>query len=173
LAVLAEEVSISIYVGRETGNFMQYHVLGGDGKQYGPIDVETLRRWADEGRILPDTQVRDDATGFVSTASEILQSSGVVRASGIPTRPCQNCGYQCDINQTHCPNCGLFMSASAPPVGVPGNEAAARKILGMSVASCIGSCLVATLAGIVVAVVAGAAIFKLLMDFLQGCAKAL
>ena len=150
---------------------MRYHVLGGDGKQYGPIDIETLRRWADEGRVLPDTQVRDDATGFVSTASDALQIGGGVRASGIPTRPCQNCGYQCDINQTHCPNCGLFMSASAPPAGVPSNEAAARKILGMSVAGCIGSCLVATLVGIVAAVVAGAAIISLLSDILKQCSK--
>ena len=137
---------------------MQYHVLGGDGKQYGPIDIETLRRWADEGRVKPETQVRDDATGLVSNAYDVLQIGGVAPPAGLPTRTCPNCGYQCEVSRTHCPNCGTFFGMAPVQPGVPTNEATARKILGMSVAGCIASCLVAAVVGVVLLVWAGAAI---------------
>ena len=135
---------------------MQYHVLGGDGRQYGPIDIQTLRRWADEGRVKPETQVRDDATGLVSSAYDILQTGGLPQSSGLPTKACPNCGFQCDITQSHCPNCGAFLGmAQVPPGGVPSNEAAARKILGMSVAGCVVSCIVVAIVGIVLVVLVG------------------
>lgn len=38
---------------------MQYIILNDDGKEYGPIDQETLQKWVEHGRILPDTQVRN------------------------------------------------------------------------------------------------------------------
>jgi len=37
-----------------------YTILGGDGKQYGPITAETLRQWINEGRANRNTQVRPD-----------------------------------------------------------------------------------------------------------------
>jgi uncharacterized RDD family membrane protein YckC len=38
---------------------MKYIVLGDDAKEYGPIDAETLRKWVENGRVLPHTQVRN------------------------------------------------------------------------------------------------------------------
>ena len=38
---------------------MKYMVLGDDGREYGPIDAETLRKWVKSGRVLPHTQVRN------------------------------------------------------------------------------------------------------------------
>lgn len=35
-----------------------YRILGGDGKEYGPVSVETLRQWVREGRANAQTQVR-------------------------------------------------------------------------------------------------------------------
>lgn len=37
---------------------MQYIILE-NGKEYGPIEQETLQKWVEHGRILPDTQVRN------------------------------------------------------------------------------------------------------------------
>jgi type II secretory pathway pseudopilin PulG len=37
-----------------------YTILGGDGKQYGPITAETLRQWINEGRANRNTQVRPE-----------------------------------------------------------------------------------------------------------------
>ena len=38
---------------------MEYIVLGQDGKEYGPVDPETLKKWVEHGRVLKDTQVRN------------------------------------------------------------------------------------------------------------------
>jgi hypothetical protein len=34
-----------------------YTIIGGDGKQYGPVDINTLRQWLAEGRANPETNV--------------------------------------------------------------------------------------------------------------------
>jgi hypothetical protein len=35
-----------------------YKILGGDGKEYGPVSTETLRQWVNEGRANAQTQVQ-------------------------------------------------------------------------------------------------------------------
>ena len=34
-----------------------YRIIGGDGKEYGPVSAEQLRQWAAEGRVNAQTQV--------------------------------------------------------------------------------------------------------------------
>jgi hypothetical protein len=42
-----------------------YRIIGGDGKEYGPVSVEQLRQWLKEGRIHGQTQVRAEGeTGW-------------------------------------------------------------------------------------------------------------
>ncbi len=44
-----------------------YYMLGGDGKEYGPVSADQLRQWATEGRANPQTQVRaTDGVGYVA-----------------------------------------------------------------------------------------------------------
>jgi hypothetical protein len=50
---------------------MQYFVLGSDGKEYGPADVDTLKLWVADGRLAPTTQLRDASTGQIMPASTI------------------------------------------------------------------------------------------------------
>lgn len=38
---------------------MKYIIQGEDGKEYGPIDEETLRKWTEAGRVVPHTLVRN------------------------------------------------------------------------------------------------------------------
>jgi uncharacterized membrane protein len=40
---------------------MNYFIIGGDGKEYGPITEGNLRQWVAEGRINAQTQTRTDA----------------------------------------------------------------------------------------------------------------
>lgn len=35
-----------------------YHIIGGDGKEYGPVGLEDLRRWLAEGRVNAQTKAR-------------------------------------------------------------------------------------------------------------------
>lgn len=39
-----------------------YKILGGDGKEYGPVSADTLRGWVNEGRANVQTQVQADGT---------------------------------------------------------------------------------------------------------------
>ena len=39
-----------------------YKILGGDGKEYGPISADTLRQWIAEGRANSQTQVQAEGT---------------------------------------------------------------------------------------------------------------
>ena len=38
---------------------MKYIILAEDKKEYGPIDAETLRKWVESGRVMPETPVRN------------------------------------------------------------------------------------------------------------------
>jgi hypothetical protein len=44
---------------------MNYKIIGGDGKEYGPITLEQMRQWLTEGRVNAQTQVqREGATDW-------------------------------------------------------------------------------------------------------------
>jgi hypothetical protein len=42
-------------------------------KEYGPVDLETLREWREEGRLLPENEVRQSDSDEWTTASEISE----------------------------------------------------------------------------------------------------
>ena len=47
-----------------------YRILGGDGKQYGPVDADTLRQWIADGRANAQTQVfAEGGTAWVPLGS--------------------------------------------------------------------------------------------------------
>jgi hypothetical protein len=55
-----------------------YYMLGGDGKEYGPVSADQLRQWATEGRANLQTQVRPtDGVGYVPFGS-VAELIGVV-----------------------------------------------------------------------------------------------
>ena len=37
-----------------------YKILGGDGREYGPVTAETLRQWISEGRANALTQIKPE-----------------------------------------------------------------------------------------------------------------
>ena len=56
---------------------MEYIILGNDGKEYGPLDADTLQRWVENGRVSRDTQVRNSLMRKWNPAGslDILQES--------------------------------------------------------------------------------------------------
>ncbi len=48
-----------------------FFIIGADGREYGPVDLEMLQRWAREGRIVASTQVRRDGTATWETAATL------------------------------------------------------------------------------------------------------
>ncbi len=57
---------------------MQYSVITVDGKEYGPVDVATLKSWADESRLTPQTMLKDFLSGQVVMASSVPGIFGAV-----------------------------------------------------------------------------------------------
>ena len=41
------------------------------GKEYGPADIDTLREWKQEGRLLPENEARKPGADLWSTAAAI------------------------------------------------------------------------------------------------------
>ena len=50
---------------------MQFYVIGPDGAKYGPGDVPTLRAWAADNRLGPQTILEDVSTGQRVTANQV------------------------------------------------------------------------------------------------------
>jgi uncharacterized membrane protein len=52
----------------------QYFVVAADGKEYGPADLETLRQWVREGRVVKATHIKkgDGPTTFAGKLPELL-----------------------------------------------------------------------------------------------------
>lgn len=50
---------------------MEYFVHSVDGQTYGPADLATLQKWANEGRVLPDTTLTEQKTGRVLLAGDL------------------------------------------------------------------------------------------------------
>jgi hypothetical protein len=71
---------------------VQYFVVAPDGTSYGPADMPTLQQWAAEGRILPDSMIRDGTTGqtlLASTIPGLIPGQGYAR-QGHPQQPVPN-----------------------------------------------------------------------------------
>src|SRR6266487_5645435 len=54
------------------------------GKEYGPVDIETLREWKMEGRLLPANEARPIDVGLWTTAAEI---PGLFESADVPVAP--------------------------------------------------------------------------------------
>ncbi|MCX6899172.1 MAG: GYF domain-containing protein [Verrucomicrobia bacterium] len=57
-----------------------FKIVGGDGKEYGPIDLTTLQQWAREGRVAGSTQVWDSRTGNWQPAAQIAELAAAFSA---------------------------------------------------------------------------------------------
>ncbi|MBI5687107.1 MAG: DUF4339 domain-containing protein [Verrucomicrobia bacterium] len=57
-----------------------FKIVGGDGKEYGPIDLATIQQWAREGRVAGQTQVWDSRTGQWQPAAQIAELAAAFSA---------------------------------------------------------------------------------------------
>src|SRR5262245_46155224 len=68
-----------------------YKVLGGDGQEYGPVNLEELRGWLAEGRVTAATQLwRSDLNAWraASAFSELgLGNPSAAPAASVPQDP--------------------------------------------------------------------------------------
>jgi TM2 domain-containing membrane protein YozV len=57
-----------------------YHIIGSDGRQYGPVRIEQLREWMQQGRVTLQTKVRPDAGGDWQPLAAFPEFSNFVAA---------------------------------------------------------------------------------------------
>ena len=58
-----------------------YTIIGGDGKQYGPITGEELRKWISEGRLSAQSLAKADSDAEFRTLSTFSRIDRCVRAA--------------------------------------------------------------------------------------------
>ncbi len=60
-----------------------YKILGGDGKEYGPVTAENLRQWMAEGRANAQTQVQAEGTGVWVALGSLPEFAAAGTAPGM------------------------------------------------------------------------------------------
>ncbi len=83
-----------------------YHIIGGDGQEYGPVSAEQIRQWMAEGRLSAQSQIRE------ATATEWQELANLPEFAG--ARPAAT------------PPRGLAPQMASPYVGGTGGETEAR-----------------------------------------------
>ena len=58
-----------------------FKIIGGDGKEYGPIDLATLQQWTREGRIAGPTQIWDSRAANWLPAAQIAELTDLFGAA--------------------------------------------------------------------------------------------
>lgn len=73
---------------------MEYMVIGPDGAEYGPANVDMLKLWVADGRLSADSQLKNFATGQLLVASAVpgLFHAGPALVPGYPHVPPANAG---------------------------------------------------------------------------------
>jgi hypothetical protein len=61
-----------------------YKILGGDGKEYGPVSADTLRQWMAEGRANAQTQVLPEGAGSWVALGALPEFAGAAVPSPVP-----------------------------------------------------------------------------------------
>jgi hypothetical protein len=94
-----------------------YKILGGDGKEYGPVSVETLRQWITEGRANARTQVLPEgSTNWIALGqlNEFANEFGATAAPApIPERLPNSFGAsRAPAEMVSGPAVGLIVTAS-------------------------------------------------------------
>ena len=56
---------------------MPYSIIGGDGNQYGPVEINVLVQWAHEGRVIPTTGIVDHEHGRNFLAKDLAELAPV------------------------------------------------------------------------------------------------
>jgi hypothetical protein len=65
-----------------------YHVIGGDGKEYGPVTTDQLRQWVTEGRANAQSQVRPEGSADWRRLGSLPELAGLFNAPpAVPQSP--------------------------------------------------------------------------------------
>ena len=87
-----------------------YKIIGADGKEYGPISVDQLRQWLNEGRINAQSKVLAEGATEWKTLAEIPELAGTTPVTP-PSLPSFHPGTAAAASQVIGPAIGLIVTA--------------------------------------------------------------
>src|SRR5437868_2247887 len=61
-----------------------YKILGADGKEYGPVDLDQLKQWVIQGRANPQTRVQVSGSTEWKPAAEVPELSALFTPPNLP-----------------------------------------------------------------------------------------
>jgi prepilin-type processing-associated H-X9-DG protein len=64
-----------------------YFVIGGDGKEYGPVSAEDLRKWVGDGRIAAQSKVRPEAAAEWVPLAQVPELAAALKGNPPPALP--------------------------------------------------------------------------------------
>lgn len=64
-----------------------YRIIGGDGREYGPVSADQVREWINQGRANAQTKIRPEAGGEWRTVGELPEFADVPAAPPVPPPP--------------------------------------------------------------------------------------
>jgi hypothetical protein len=64
-----------------------YKIFGADGKEYGPVSLEQMRKWIAESRVNPQTRVREAGAGEWKSAAEFPEINALFAAGAAVAAP--------------------------------------------------------------------------------------
>ena len=62
---------------------MHYIIRDPGGREYGPVDLKTLIEWVRQGRVSPDTKIRNLTNGMMLMASTMPELDGMFQANHV------------------------------------------------------------------------------------------
>ena len=65
----------------------QYHIIGGDGGEYGPVKITDLKSWSEQGRLDAQTMIRRENESRWQPAAQLPEVQPLLGLNTAPTMP--------------------------------------------------------------------------------------
>jgi hypothetical protein len=94
-----------------------YKILGGDGKEYGPVSADVLRQWIAQGRAIASTKVQPEGSADWIPLSQLPEFASSLASISAPHRPLQSQPGSTSglaIASLVCGALGLFVCVTSP-----------------------------------------------------------
>jgi prepilin-type processing-associated H-X9-DG protein len=98
-----------------------YKVIGGDGKEYGPISVEQIQQWLAQGRLNAQSRVQAEGSSDWKPLAEFPEFQ-TPSSGNVPAAPAKTCGLAIASLVCGCVSllCGLFAALPGLILGIVG-----------------------------------------------------
>ena len=89
-----------------------YKIIGADGKEYGPITADILKKWSAEGRVNGQTQVAPEGTTDWRVLAEYPELAAALPAVTLPPGPAAAPSLKSATDLVNGPGIGLIVSGA-------------------------------------------------------------